>query len=320
MRKTRWYEDEAATLGQVPPALQVLPRPVTHDDVNARPSAESAPSTPSAPSGRSDGSAESAAAVAPPRGLDVRYTQTRVDPSIAGRLQRLPGVVRDDRSELSETFRRLRSQVLRRMRGEQQRLLAITSARSCQGKSLTALNLALAIAAEPDASVLLIDGELGGDGLQRLLGLAGRPGLGEHLETGDTLSSLLVNPGVSRCVLLPAGCRGAARSAELLGASAARALMLEARARYAERWVIVDLPPLLERADALAFLPVADTSLLVVERERHTVDDIEAASALLAPFNLVGAVMSAPAPAPSLQPGRRGWRWWRGGPPQQPSS
>jgi len=247
--------------------------------------------TPAAPASQPPAHA-TAAAHAP--GLRVQYTQTRVDEHLGQRLRRLPGVVPEDRSEPAEAVRRLRSQVLRRMRGSQHRLLAVTSLRACRAKSHTALNLALSVAAEPDASVLLIDADLGGQGLQRLLGLDAQAGLGEHLLHGTGLPSLLVNPGIARCVLLPAGQTGASGSSELLGSAAASALMQQAKARYADRWVIVDVPPLLDSADGLAFLPSVDTSLLVVEREGNTMEELETARALLAPFNLVGCVLGAP--------------------------
>ena len=239
--------------------------------------------------------------------LSIDYTATRVVAGTLERLQRTPGVVRPDRSELAETFKRLRSQLLQRLQADGHSLLAVTSPRAVAGKSLTALNLALAVAAELDRTVLLVDADLSGQGLQAMLGLAGAPGLGEHLSQGVALDELLVNPGVPRFVFLPGGHISGHGSAELLATRAMQSLGQELKQRYADRVVIIDLPPLLDTADALSLLPVADTTLLVVEEHSTSIADVEAASSLLAPFNLVGSVLARKQPQTTDTP----WRWWR---------
>ena len=247
---------------------------------------------PAAEPARGEVSAVPPAQAPRPGPLHIDYATTRVVAGALARLQRTPGVVRADRSELAETFKMLRSQVFQRLRADGHSLLAVTSPRAIEGKSLTAVNLALAIAAELDSAVLLVDADLSGRGLQTLFGLEGQPGLSEHLSAGTPIPELLVNPGVERFVLLPAGGGGTLQSAELLGTRAARHLIQEMKQRYSDRYVIVDLPPLLDTADALAFLPQADTTLLVVQEHSTSIADMESASELLAPFNLLGAVIT----------------------------
>ncbi len=263
---------------------------------------------------RPDDAAESepapAAATAEP--LRIEYTTTQVRGDALPRLQRTHGVVRLDRSELSESFKMLRNQVLQRMRADGQRVLAITSGRSIEGKSLTAVNLALTIAAQYDTSVLLVDADLGGQGLQSMFGLERSRGLSDHLTQGVPISELLINPGVPRFVVLPAGNEATLNSAELLSSKAAQQLFLELKQRYQDRYIIVDLPPMLDTADALAFLPLADTTLVVVEEHTTSVQDMEAMTELLLPFNVIGTVMSKPREAEedaSLTP-RPWYRRW----------
>ena len=224
--------------------------------------------------------------------LRIEYSQTRVLDEAGARLQRRHGIVRSDRSVLSESFKMLRNQVLQRMRADGQRLLAVTSPRAIEGKSLTAVNLALSIAADFDTAVLLVDADLGGRGLQVLFGLQDGRGLGDHLLDGVPIAELLVNPGVARFVFLPAGSRAVRDSAELIATKAAQHLIREMKERYPDRYIVVDLPPLLDTADALAFLPQVETTLVVVEEHTTSVQDMESAAELLAPFNLIGTVMS----------------------------
>jgi len=249
-----------------------------------------------------------AGAAAPrPETLRYSYTDTRVLTDISARLLRMGHVVKADGSALAETFRMLRGQVLPRMQADGHHLIAVSSPRALQGKTLTALNLALTMAADLDTSVLLLDGDLSGEGLQKLLGLGGQPGLIEHLLHGTRLPDLLVNPGIDRFLLLPAGAERVANSSELLAAKALQRLVQEMKQRYPDRIIVVDLPPLLDTADALAFLPWADTTLFVAEAQSSRIRDLETAAELLAPFNLIGTVLS---PAPPDEPRSR-QRWWR---------
>ncbi len=227
-----------------------------------------------------------------PESLQIQYSSTQVTAEALVRLQRTHGVVKADRSALAESFKMLRNQVLQRMRLDGHTVLAVTSPRHIEGKSLTAVNLALSIAADYDSAVLLVDADLSGQGLQTLFGLGGAQGLAEHLMQGVPIPELLVNPGVPRFVLLPAGQRAVLNSAELLATKAAQQLVREMKQRYQDRYIIVDLPPLLDTADTLAFLPQADTTLVVVEEHTSSIRDMEAMAELLAPFNLLGTVMS----------------------------
>jgi Mrp family chromosome partitioning ATPase len=257
---------------------------------------------------------------APPRGepepgvepLRIAYSSTRVMPEALAHLQRQHGIVRADRSALAESFRMLRNQVLQRMRAEGHRLLAVTSARRIEGKSLTAVNLALTLAADFDTAVLIVDADLGGAGVQSLFGLTGARGLSDHLLRGVPIAELLVNPGVDRLVLLPAGQEAVLESSELLATKATRLLVAEMKQRYQDRYIIVDLPPILETADALAFLPQVDTTLVVAEEGTTSLPDLERVNELLAPFDLIGTVMSQRRePADADSGGRAPWyrRW-----------
>jgi protein-tyrosine kinase len=243
--------------------------------------------------------------------LRIEYTSTQVLADALVRLQRSHGVVRTDRSPLAESFKMLRNQVVQRMRADGHKVLAVTSPRHIEGKSLTAVNLAMTIAADYDTAVLLVDADLAGHGLQKLFGLERVRGLSDYLMHGAPISELLVNPGLARFVMLPAGQEAVLNSAELLATKAAQQLITEMKQRYQDRYIVVDLPPLLDTADALAFLPLADTTLVVVEEHGTSLADLDSISEMLAPFNLIGSVVSQPrdsAPSPANRvPWYRRW-------------
>lgn len=244
--------------------------------------------------------------------LRIEYSSTQVKADALVRLQRTHGVVKMDRSALAESFKMLRNQVLQRLRADGHKLLAVTSARRIEGKSLTAVNLAISIAADYDSAVLLVDADLASHGLQALFGLEGSRGLSDYLTDDVPISELLINPGLPRFVLLPAGRQAVLNSAELLSTKRAQQLILEMKQRYQDRYIVVDLPPLLDTADALAFLPLADTTLIVVEEHSTSLQDMDAMNEMLAPFNLIGSVMSQPreTEAAAAAQGRPWYRRW----------
>lgn len=222
-----------------------------------------------------------------------------------------PLIALGGRSELSDTFKLLRSRVVQRMEADGHRVLAMTSPRRFPGKSVSAANLAIALAASFDASVLLIDADLTDHSLQRVFGLEAEAGLFEYLTGQLVLEDLLILPGLDRMCVIPAGRVSSSASAELVGARVMRELIGGLRRQDPDRWILVDLPPMLESADAVTFLPQADTTLLFVEEHRTRRPDLERCAELLAPFSLLGTVM-APVLPPERTRGRWGLPWKRG--------
>jgi capsular exopolysaccharide synthesis family protein len=244
---------------------------------------------------------------APPRTLEVEYSRTRVVSSAATQLRRVPGIVTMDRSPLSDSYRILRAQVLQRLRALGHNLLAVTSPRDHQSKTLTAVNLALCMAAEADKTVLLIDGNLSSPNLHNVFGLEHQRGLGDYLTGESELADLLINPGIDRLVVMPAG-PPVINSCELLAIEGMAHLMGELKRRYQDRYVIFDLPPLFPSADTLTILPKMEATLLVVDENKTMREDLEAAAELLAPFNLIGTVLKKADP---VEASARREPWYR---------
>ena len=81
-------------------------------------------------------------------------------------------------------------------------------------------------------------------------------------------------------------------SAEMLNSPKMSQLVDELKTRYASRIVIFDLPPVLDAADAMAFAPYVDATLLVVEEGRTRRKEIERAMDLLSGTNVLGTVLN----------------------------
>jgi non-specific protein-tyrosine kinase len=125
----------------------------------------------------------------------------------------------------------------------------------------------------------------------KILGMEALGGLSDYLLKEADIPDLLINPGIQKLVVLPAG-RPLPHSAELLGSPRMEALVREMRERYPERLVLFDAPPLLTSADALAFSRFVDGILLVVEAEKTRRDELKRVFELLEGKPVLGTVLN----------------------------
>jgi protein-tyrosine kinase len=174
----------------------------------------------------------------------------------------------------------LRTQVMHRLRETNWNVLGVTSPGHGEGKTLTAVNLAVSIAMETTQTVLLVDANLRNPSVHEVFGLKDCPGLADYLLDDQPVEDLLVHPGIGRFVLLPGG-RAISNSTEILTSPKMVALVEELKDRYPSRIIIFDLPALLHTADVLAFSPYTDALLLVVEEGKTTTKDVQHAMSLL---------------------------------------
>lgn len=222
----------------------------------------------------------------------IQYSQTRV-----ARLE--PHTLRDNKVIFGEAdrvgltaYKMLRTQVLQRMVARDWNALAITSPGQGDGKSLTAVNLAISLARELHHTVLLVDLDLRNPSIHRYFGLQPKNGIDDYLLKDVPLNEILVNPGIERLVLLPARSH-IENSSELLASPVMGRLVQELKTRYPARMVLFDLPPILASDDALAFSPHIDALLLVVRDAKTTRDELEHALEILKGVPILGTVLNA---------------------------
>ncbi|HEX6996389.1 MAG TPA: hypothetical protein VF339_19825 [Gammaproteobacteria bacterium] len=129
-------------------------------------------------------------------------------------------------------------------------VLMVASALPGEGKTFTAVNLALSIAREQDWSVILVDGDCNKPHVTRLFGASDQPGLMDLLrDRSASFESLVMPTNLQRFAILPAGARDE-RAAELLASSKMESLIAEISAADPRRMVVFDSPPLLLRPEA----------------------------------------------------------------------
>lgn len=206
-------------------------------------------------------------------------------------LERHRIVTLEHANPLRRSFDLLRTQVLQKMQEHGWRTLAITSPSMQSGKTMVAINLALSMAHHPAKTALLVDFDLRRPQVASCLGLPPGPSLNEVLAGEADLRGAIVHAGIPRFLVLPAQ-RKVQGAAEVLASERVARIIKDLRDQYAERIIVLDLPPVAAVDDALAVLPRVDCVLLVVGSGSSTKREIEESRRHLTPFNLLGVVVN----------------------------
>jgi len=193
----------------------------------------------------------------------------------------------------SKAFDMLRTQVLRTMDLKGWQFLAVTSPTPKCGKTVTAINLALSIARQPERSVLLVDMDLQKPHIAKCLGLRCEDGLLGVLEGHMALGSAIVQArvGKHRFMVLPIE-HSTSGSAEWMASRAMGTMLQNIKRDYPSRIVILDLPPMLTSDDVIAILPQVDCVLLVAAVGTSTTAEIEECNRHLQSADVVRLVLN----------------------------
>lgn len=256
-RAEQAFEENAAAPVETPPTRD--PRTVPADAVDARELTDHAPH-PVARSDRASEGAHSNLVTLDLERLDQLGMVTPIHP----------------KSVIAEEYRVVKRPLIRNAQGrsgapvENGNLIMVTSSLPGEGKSFTAMNLAMSIAMELDNTVLLVDADFARPSILQRFGLPPRKGLMDVL-VGDVadLSEVMLRTSVEKLSILPAGMTHQ-RSTELIASDAMTRLLEEMATRYAERIILFDSPPLLSTTEARVLASHMGQVVMVVESERTT--------------------------------------------------
>jgi capsular exopolysaccharide synthesis family protein len=171
-------------------------------------------------------------------------------------------------------------------------IVAVTSAGPGEGKSYTALNLALSIAGQGVHDVLLIDADFIKRTITMGCNLGDRAGLAELL--GNSAASFFeyaYPTRTPRLRILPTGTRAHA-SHDLFASARVATLFDTIRTAMAEHIVIVDTPPILVSSDTPVVVDVAGQVLLVVRAGKTLQDSVRDAVGHIRKALPVGVILN----------------------------
>lgn len=201
----------------------------------------------------------------------------------------------------AEQYRKLKSVIVKKLKGSNCGLsLMITSPVAGEGKSVTALNLAISLSQEFNHTVLLVEADLRKPSLLQYLGLQADLGLSDCVLDGVDVGTVLIKTTIEGLTVLPAG-RPVDNPVELFSSNRMQDLFTEIKGRYPDRFVIVDTTPLLPFADPQYIANAVDGVVLVVRERLTSVDKLKRALELLKNHNLLGVVCNGVSQAASLQ-------------------
>ncbi len=187
------------------------------------------------------------------RGLNMLIPGSKLDPSYHDEYRRIK------RPLLSNAFGKTAQLV------ENGNLMLVTSAIPGEGKTHSAINLALSIAQERDHTVLLVDCDVTRHGTSKMLGVSDKPGMVELLEAKHmSVGEVLLATDIEGLCLLPAG-KPHDYVSELLSSQRMQEIVEEIGTRYDDRIIIFDSPPLLPTPQAQILTGLVGQIIFVVE-------------------------------------------------------
>ncbi|QVI27574.1 polysaccharide biosynthesis tyrosine autokinase [Mycolicibacterium neoaurum] len=195
-----------------------------------------------------------------------------------------------DHSAIAEAFRKLRTNLQFLSVDDPPRVIVVTSSLPSEGKSTTAINLALALA-EADHNVVLVDGDLRRPSLHKYLSLIAPVGFSTVLSGTASLSEALQKTKYPNLTVLTSGSTPPNPS-ELLASQAARTLLTELRGEF--DYVIVDTTPMLAVTDAAILAAGADGVLLMAKYGKTKREQLASSARSLADVGArtLGAVLT----------------------------
>jgi capsular exopolysaccharide synthesis family protein len=189
----------------------------------------------------------------------------------------------------AEAFRKLKTQIFLHP-GNSPRTILVTSAAPQEGKTLVAVNLALAISREIHSSAILVDGDLRRPGIQ--LGKDKKTkGLSNYLSDGVPLSEILLNSEIEKLQVIPAG-SSSRKSSELIRSKKMEELIESLKGFGENTYVVIDSPPIMATADPSLLSKMVDGIILVIRAGYTSRESVQGAIKSVDRQKIIGVVFN----------------------------
>jgi capsular exopolysaccharide synthesis family protein len=197
----------------------------------------------------------------------------------------------------AEAFRKLKTQIFLHP-GNSPRSILVTSAAPKEGKTLVAVNLAVAISKEIHNDVILVDGDLRKPAI-RLEKNNSAKGLSNYLSDGTALSEILIESEIEKLRVILAG-SSTRKSSELIRSKKMEELLQSLRGFGDNTYIVIDSPPIIATADPSLLSKMVDAVILVVragytsrESIQNAIKSIDRQKIIGVVFNQIGIKPSA---------------------------
>ena len=200
-------------------------------------------------------------------------------------------------TQIKEEYRYIKRPLLNNAFGENAslrentNLIMVSSSFPGEGKTFTAINLAISFALEQDRKVLLVDADVINPNVCDRLGIRERTGLLDYLKGTANVQEIINDTNIDNLKLVTAGSRSH-HSTELLASEKMITFMKELATRYNDRIVVFDTAPILGASETSVLSQLIGQTVVVVEEEKTTHGQLERALSLLDKNTAVGLVLN----------------------------
>lgn len=235
-----------------------------------------------------------------PRAAAMTSVASRRAVNVDKELLRAQGFVPDSTQErrLADQYRQVKRTILARLQeldplnSASSRWFMFTSALPGDGKTFTSINMALSLAREPGASVVLVDGDLPKRHVSSVFGLENEPGLFDALtEVTVEPEDLVLGTDVPGLSILPAGPHAESAADQMTDDRVLR-ILNRIVAQDPRRIIVLDSPPLLLSGESRALASAVGNVVLVVRAGGTPQRAVQDALSHLEPAKLIGIVLN----------------------------
>ena len=192
----------------------------------------------------------------------------------------------------AEQYRKLYVEISQAKRTSELQTLLITSALAAEGKSISALNLAITSAAHEDQhGVLLIDADLRKPALHNYLGIRPECGLTDYLLGDVEYSRIFCKTRIPGLMIIAAGRRTSDPTA-LLASTRMEQFIRDVKSQKQYSYIILDTSPVLLTSEPKSLLQYVDTSILVVHAKKTPAAVVSQAIKILGEENILGCLLN----------------------------
>ncbi len=215
-----------------------------------------------------------------------------VDPELAAVNRVLVDVASEiENARASAAYRILRARLMHRMAGNNWTTMALTSAGAGDGKSLTALNLALSFARGRSGDVILLDLDMRSPSICQYLGVNPPHDLSGYFAGAGSPQDVFFTIGVENLAIAGSSAP-VERASDLIASGRFEELLASIATLFSDPIVLLDMPPLLVTDEALLVAPRVDAIALIVSEGVTRRDHLERAKQLLEEFSFAGVILN----------------------------
>jgi non-specific protein-tyrosine kinase len=219
----------------------------------------------------------------------LKFAEERIEELRLPSKEEVPVLIVPPHSFAEEGFRKLKAQIFHRLPNPPHSIL-ITSAAPQEGKTMVAVNLAMAISKEIHRKAILIDGDIRKPGIH-LEKSKNVKGLSNYLSDGTPLSEILINSELENLRIIMAG-PSSSKSSELIGSKRMGELLKSLTESGENTYILIDSPPIISTTEPTLLSKMVDGIILIVMADRMPRESIQRAVKSIDRQKIIGIVFN----------------------------